>query len=1529
VIATDSDGDTATNLVTVQVSDDVPMLTNVMTNGSVTIDETDAGANFLSPIMKVSTAAVISATSAFGADGMAAANATVFGLTISGDGTTPLQTANGNYAIALVQTVPGSNTIEGRYTDTTTNTVKVAFTLVIGTDGKLTVTQNVALEHVIDGNTAAAYDDALNLAGLVNATIKITDFDGDTASESRAIGTAITFLDDGVDAKNDADSVAAGTNGPAVGNVLTGVGTDAGAANADYRGADGSLVTSVTGSAGATTVPAMGSTMVQGAFGVLTIGADGTYSYARTPGLGGGSNDVFTYTLTDSDGDFDTATLTIAIGDLTPVATTASAAVDDEGLGGGIAGIAANGDIDANAGDLDATSEAIFTGTLGGTLGDGTNTFLFGAALTGTTAMVGQEMVTYAVSANGSTLTATGPRGLLFTVQITNQASGAYTLTLADNVLHATANLENDVDITIPYQLRDQDLDLSTAGVLSVKFDDDIPTADAIAVTQATENAAISIPLAGQFAAGADGLAAIGGITFTNGAQGTVTLNGTTLTYTPATGAGSPPLGTSDSFTYTITDADGDAVTKTVSVTLQPDSVPTLAVSDVTVDEKGLTKGSGEYADHFAPGENLNSDTTETASGTIAITTGGDTLGTLEVQAANGTWIVIPAAAGSTTVAGTNGTLTVISNGAGGYSYSYTLTRNLPNHPDTNPGDGDGISGTADQLNGDNFAVRVTDSDGDTTAITAATTINVTVNDDAPAIYAAETPIQIANSGNVIGTGNFDFTVGADQRTSYSEANSDFVGLTLTGTVGTQTIASTPLAWMSEDATTATFSFSFTYTASGNMLTETGMLIFDKSAGSYTVDLDQAIQASVSPPSVAASTSIVGYQPGTATVDTTQPFVTVAQITPQLFVQFTGYNGTIVSNPAPATGYLNGEILTGTRDFVSISGAANGVAGDTMGKGEVIDLDFFTTDPKGFDTLTPDALVSTMFVKFDGIGNNEDLIVILKLYDTVAMTYTTRALYVANGDIIKGTAPAAYSGILLDNNDGLIVIEPNDYRLAPADANLVLVGAQITATDEGITGSAINFNGVTGTGGASVTGQNLSNDVNDTGFKISDIGFLTTTTTLQNASLNFTFQLKDSEGDLSAVQTLTANVVNQTTPIALDLDGGGVRFEGLAAGTTFNYGDDGSRVATAWVGKGDGLLAIDLNGNHQVDSGKEIVFSSGGLSDLEGLAANHDSNRDGVLDANDAEFAKFGVWQDADGDGVSDAGEFHSLAELGIASISLVSDGKGYSAAGGDVTVAGSATYTRADGTTGTLADAAFATAPLDKIAAKTVELAATSVAAAGVLAAAAAAVAALPAAAADTAMATADALDGPAAQSLQALPATSEALRPANEALASEPARQDAAESTSRGEDADAAPHATLPMPADHAAAQTAEAAAEPQASYASPFDAGGLAGDSGQLMDALLAAAQAANAGLTEAGQHAQDLAAVQEAFGDSQGAALVDAVVDHFAGADTAGAGGGEDALAALLAAPAAGADSFGPAFDLNQMLSDMSAHAAAQV
>lgn len=166
-------------------------------------------------------------------------------------------------------------------------------------------------------------------------------------------------------------------------------------------------------------------------------------------------------------------------------------------------------------------------------------------------------------------------------------------------------------------------------------------------------------------------------------------------------------------------------------------------------------------------------------------------------------------------------------------------------------------------------------------------------------------------------------------------------------------------------------------------------------------------------------------------------------------------------------------------------------------------------------------------------------------------------------------------------------------------------------------------------------------------------------------------------------------------PIVLDLDGDGVELVSRDAGVVFDYDGDGHAEATAWTGSDDGFLVYDGNGDRQVTEGSELVLTShaaGATTDLEALAMAFDSNHDGLLSAADADFGKFGVWQDVNGNGITDAGEFRTLSEAGIVSLSLTSDGKVRTAANGDVVVHGETQYVRSDGSTGIAADAAFAT---------------------------------------------------------------------------------------------------------------------------------------------------------------------------------------------------------------------------------------------
>ena len=199
-----------------------------------------------------------------------------------------------------------------------------------------------------------------------------------------ATGTLSISVDDDTPlANNDSDNVVAGA---AAGNVITGVGTIEGAANADHPGADGfGAVTALVGFNGSTDNDGSNGFSVNGHYGTLTMDANGNYTYARTDGLGGGQDDVFTYTYKDGDGDTVSATLTIHIPDLTPsVPSIAGIILDDDDVSG----------FNGNPGGVGDDAPAKTSGSVAATGGDGTITY----ALLATGAPSG---FTYQLQGNG------------------------------------------------------------------------------------------------------------------------------------------------------------------------------------------------------------------------------------------------------------------------------------------------------------------------------------------------------------------------------------------------------------------------------------------------------------------------------------------------------------------------------------------------------------------------------------------------------------------------------------------------------------------------------------------------------------------------------------------------------------------------------------------------------------------------------------------------------------------------------------------------------------------------------------------------------------------------------------------------------------------------------------------------------------------------------------------------------------------------------------------------------------------------
>ncbi|RTR06412.1 retention module-containing protein [Halomonas nitroreducens] len=307
---------------------------------------------------------------------------------------------------------------------------------------------------------------------------------------------------------------------------------------------------------------------------------------------------------------------------------------------------------------------------------------------------------------------ATAVQGAYGTLTVNPDGSWSYTLD-ANTLDHDGAGLTGDADQVqdlFGVRVTDDDGDVSAPATLAIDVNDDGPVAADDGVDgEVAEEGSVEIDVFANDSAGADSVDLATGIAVASGpSQGSVVYNGDgTFTYTAAPGAEG-----ADSFTYTLTDREGDTTTATVTLSVAADSTPTVATADLNEDgdevwESALPEGSG--------GGSL------TTGGSLQIDTGGDTLDLIEVQDAGGTWIAIESA--GTLVQGAYGTLSMDPDG----SWSYTLDANTLDHDDPS------ATGAGDQVQ-DPFTVRVTDDDGD---VSAPATLAIDVNDDGPSITAS------------------------------------------------------------------------------------------------------------------------------------------------------------------------------------------------------------------------------------------------------------------------------------------------------------------------------------------------------------------------------------------------------------------------------------------------------------------------------------------------------------------------------------------------------------------------------------------------------------------------------------------------------------------------------------------------------------------------------------------------------------------------------------------------------------------------
>jgi Ca2+-binding RTX toxin-like protein len=168
---------------------------------------------------------------------------------------------------------------------------------------------------------------------------------------------------------------------------------------------------------------------------------------------------------------------------------------------------------------------------------------------------------------------------------------------------------------------------------------------------------------------------------------------------------------------------------------------------------------------------------------------------------------------------------------------------------------------------------------------------------------------------------------------------------------------------------------------------------------------------------------------------------------------------------------------------------------------------------------------------------------------------------------------------------------------------------------------------------------------------------------------------------------------HKSSPLVIDLSSGhtGITLTEFNASTTTSYFDlegTGFAVQTAWTSGDTGFLVRDLNSDGRIDSVSEM-FGSPSIDGFAKLAVL-DSNHDLKIDSSDSAWSSLQVWEDSNGDGVTQSGELHSLATLGIVSIDLASVAASTDVINGNA-ISHTSTVKFSDDSTSAIGDAWFA----------------------------------------------------------------------------------------------------------------------------------------------------------------------------------------------------------------------------------------------
>ncbi|MGI2784286.1 retention module-containing protein, partial [Vibrio alginolyticus] len=799
IIATDFDGDTASATIPVTITDDAPIIDNVV---PLAVDEDD-----LSGIGSDQTDAVFvegAFTTTQGSDRVVSYQLDstadpVSGLTSQGEPVTLVETANADGSFTYVATADGNP----------------VFTMNVNADG----TYNFRLEGPVDH--------ALNSDELVlNFPIIATDFDGDTTTATIPVTITddVPTIDNVVPLTVDEDDLAtigSDQNDDAFmsGSFTTTEGSDSvvkyqldatvdPVAGLTSHGEPVVLAETTNGDGSFTyTATADGNAVFE-----LVVKPDGSYTFTLQGPLDHAVNSDslqidFPIIATDFDGDTSTETLPVTIVDDKPTITDVDAIrVDEDDL----ATIGSDGSdpisIDGN-----------FTTTQGS---DGVVSYQLDTAATPVDGLTSQGvavMLTETANGDGSyTYEATAGTEAVFTLTV--NTDGSYNFTLQGPIDHAVDS--DELTLNFPIIATDFDGDTTTE-TIPVTIVDDKPTitdVDAITVDEddlgtigSDQTDPISID--GNFTTtqGSDRVVSyqldasatpVAGLT----SQGvavtlTETANGDgSFTYEATAGSEAVftlTVNTDGSYNFTLegpidhavdsdeltlnfpiiaTDFDGDTTNATIPVTIVDDKPVITDVDTITVDEDDLALIGSDQSNPIS------------IDGNFTTTQGSDRVVSYQLDAS-------ATPVDGLTSQGAAVTLTETANGDGSFTYEATAGGNpvFTLTVDTDGSYNFTLEGPIDHaVDSDeltlNFPIIATDFDGDTVT----ETIPVTIVDDVPTITAVDalsvdeddlSGVGSDPGGDLFVEGAFTTTQGSDRVVSYQlDSTADPVaGLTSQG----------------------------------------------------------------------------------------------------------------------------------------------------------------------------------------------------------------------------------------------------------------------------------------------------------------------------------------------------------------------------------------------------------------------------------------------------------------------------------------------------------------------------------------------------------------------------------------------------------------------------------------------------------------------------------------------------------------------------------------------------------------------------